>query len=266
MDSKKIILKFKIYKYLNLAFFILSLFVILFFEKDIFTLFFPNANIKFIPFPVVLILAVVIPILYFVFYFLIQMEITKILKNKCDPKVYREVYFAISPKKNYIGKKLVDITTEFMLGNFNIAKTLCYEVIKNDSNINLRQTAYVTLAQIYLIEGDNENLTLLRNSANDGVAHPKYGKIYFQIANTATVFIELLVGDYEIMLKAYSKTREICKNKCDLYVSLFYYTLALVKADKAEEALPILEEIMQNANKLFVSHYAKMGLLYYATK
>ena len=38
------------------------------------------------------------------------------------------------------------------------------------------------------------------------------------------------------------------------------------EADKAEEALPILEEIMQNANKLFVSHYAKMGLLYYATK
>ncbi len=266
MDSKKLITKFKIYKYLNLAFFIISLFLVLFFEKDIFTLFFPNANIKFIPFPVVLILAGIIPILYFVFYFLIQMGITKLLKEKCDPKTYREVYFAISPKKNYVGKKLVDITTEFMLGNFNIAKTLCYEVIKNDSNINLRQTAYVTLAQIYLVEGDNESLTMLRNSANECVAHPKYGKIYFQIANTAIVFIELLVGDYEIMLKAYSKTREVCKNKCDLYVSLFYYTLALVKADKVEEALPILEEVMQNANKVFVAHYAKMGLLYYATK
>lgn len=266
MDTKKIIKKFKTLNILNLVLFVVLLFVFIFLDKDVLTLLFPNAKFKGFSFSLTMLFAFLTTILYFTINFSIQMSISKILTKNCDPVTYKTVYFALSPKNNKIGKRMIEITAEFMQGNFDIAKTLCYDVIKNENNLSLRQTAYLTLCQIFLLENDVESLNYLRQSVIPAKnTSTKNGVVYGQIENTATVYIEFLTGDSTNMLKCYEKARELCKNKCDLYISLYYYALALLKNNRDEEAMPIFEEIMNNANGLFVANFAKRALLYYAT-
>lgn len=265
MDTNKTIKKLKTFTILNIILYAIMLISLVILEENVFTLLFPDAKFKGLSFFLTMLLVLLVSAVYFTFYFLIQMNIANILKKQCDPINYKEVYFALSPKNNPVGKKLVEITAEFMRGNFDLAKTLCFDVIKNESNINLKQNAYIVLSQIFLVENDVENLNYLRQSANILANNPKLGKFYAHIAESATVFIEFLVGDPTIMLKAYENARQICKNKCDLYLSLYYYALALLKTNNDEKAVNIFEELMNNANGLFVAQYSKLALLYYAT-
>ena len=148
MDTNKTIKKLKTFTILNIILYAIMLISLVILEENVFTLLFPDAKFKGLSFFLTMLLVLLVSAVYFTFYFLIQMNIANILKKQCDPIKYKEVYFALSPKNNPVGKKLVEITAEFMRGNFDLAKTLCFDVIKNESNINLKQNAYIDKVEI----------------------------------------------------------------------------------------------------------------------
>lgn len=266
MYAKKLITKYKIFNILNMVALVLMLLSLVFLEKDVFSMLFPKLAFKGLSILIIIPLVVVAMAIYFTLVMCVQNSISKILKTKCDPQTYKEVYFAISSKNNIVGKKLVEIVSEYYVGNFDIAKTYCYDVLQNDDEQVLRVNSLSILSQIYFLEEDVENLNYLRNLANNCVNIPKFGMTYRHIADASTIYIEFLVGDVDMAISAYSKAREICKSKCDLYLALYFYSKALIKSNRIEEAIPILQEIIDNANKLFVVHDATNILIYYATK
>lgn len=261
MDSKKFIRIYKIAKIAVLILFILICATLAFLETDVFTMFFENEEFKGIGFWWTMLFVVVATVLYIVWHIFMQGRIANILKEKCAPKEYREVYKALSPKNNKIGECIVDITTDFMLGNFDAAKARCFEVLQTEVNISLRHNAYSVLSQIFLLTEDVDNLEQLKQSASIGTIHEKYGNIYDQIVRTASAFIEFLKGRTDHMVEAYSMAREICKSNCDLYLSLYYYAISLVKAGDFEKAIPVFEEIILNGNELFTVKFSKIALL-----
>ena len=148
-----------------------------------------------------------------------------------------------------------------MLGNFDAAKVRCFEVLEREINITLRQNAYSILSQIYLLTEDVNNLQQLKQSASIGTIHEKYGHIYEQLVRTADAFIEFLNGKTSHMVEAYSMAREICKSNCDLYISLYYYAISLIRSGDFEKAIPIFEEIIVKGNELFTVNLSKVALL-----
>lgn len=261
MDTKKFI---KVYKILTRSVLILFLTVcigLVFLETDVFTMFFPNAEYAGIPFWFDMLYVAIATALYIVWHVFMQNQIANILRKKCAPKEYREVYMALSPKNNKIGECLVNMTTDFMLGNFDAAKVRCFEVLEREINITLRQNAYSILSQIYLLTEDVANLQQLKQSASIGTIHEKYGHIYDQLVRTADAFIEFLNGKTSHMVEAYSMAREICKSNCDLYISLYYYAISLIRAGDFEKAIPVFEEIILNGNELFTVNLSKVALL-----
>lgn len=266
MDTKKYIKKFKIIKYSVIVLYILAVIAIMLMDSDGFTVLFPNSTFKGIPFWLVLVLVLVATVLYILFYVLMQAQISKILTMKCLPHEYRIVYNALSPKNNKIGNSMVDIVSDFMLGNFEIAKTKAFDVLQTETNVASRQNAYSVLAQIFLITEDKENLIQLSQSASIGVNDKKYGVVYERIVRMATVFIDFLNGDNSTMLEAYSKAREVCKSKCDVYISLYYYAIALIKDGQMEKAIPLFQEMITEAKELFVAKFAKLALITIVTE
>lgn len=261
MNTKKFIKTFKILTISVLVLFILACATLVFLETDVFTMIFPDSTFKGISFWWTMLIVVALTVLYMAWHMFMQNRIADVLRKKCAPKEYREIYMALSPKNNKIGECLVDMTTDFMLGNFEVAKTRCFEVLQSETNITLRQNAYSILTQVFMMTEDIENLNKLKQSASIGITHERYGKIYEQIVATANAFIEFLSGKTSHMVEAYSRSREICKSKCDLYISLYYYALSLVKAGDIEKAIPIFEEIILNGNELFTVKFSKLALL-----
>ena len=139
-------------------------------------------------------------------------------------------------------------------------------LLQKEVNISLRQNAYSVLSQIFLLTEDVENLQQLKQSASIGTIHEKYGHIYDQLVRTADAFIEFLNGKTSHMVDAYSMAREICKSNCDLYISLYYYALSLIKSGNVEKAIPVFEEIIMNGNELFTVKFSKVALLTILTK
>ena len=261
MDTKKFIKLYKILTRSVLVLFITVCAGLVFLETDVFEIFFPNASYKGISFWLDMLFIIVATILYMVWHVFMQNQIANILRKQCAPSKYREVYMALSPKNNKIGESIVNMTTDFMLGNFDAAKVRCFEVLQKEVNISLRQNAYSVLSQIFLLTEDIENLQQLKQSASIGIIHEKYGYIYEQRVRTADAFIEFLNGKTSHMVEAYSKSREICKSNCDLYLSLYYYALGLIKAGEFEKAIPIFEEIILKGNELFTVKFSKVALI-----
>ena len=266
MDTKKTIAKYKLISIVVIVIYILFSVALVLLEEDVFQLIAPNSSFQGINFWIVFLIAGVLVMAYFGYHILIQNMIVKILREQCLPKEYREVYLALTPKRNLIGISIVNMTTDFMMGNFEAAKVRCYEALQTSKHIAVRQNAYSILAQIYLITEDVDNLIRLRETAMIGTKHQKYGMVYQRIVNSASAFIDFLRGETSVMLGAYSRSRELCKTKSDLYISLFYYALALVKNGNIEQAIPIFEELITKANGLFVSNFSKLALITIVTE
>ena len=93
------------------------------------------------------------------------------------------------------------------------------------------------------------NLQQLKQSASIGTIHEKYGHIYEQLVRTADAFIEFLNGKTSHMVEAYSMAREICKSNCDLYISLYYYAISLIRSGDFEKAKAFMDALSKDTLK-----------------
>lgn len=265
MDTKKFIKRYKIIFGIILSIFIVAIALAVLLQEDVFEIFFPNAKFKGVTLNGSIGIAFFSTIFYIATYSKISSKVPYILQELCLPNEYREVYLALSPKKNKTGALLVNNATDFMLGNFDPVKIRCLDILMDKTaSITLVNHAYLTLAQIYFVMDDLNNLVTIEKTISirlNECKNERFKKIYEHIDTTYKSLIEFLNGDTEPLRNVYSEVKDTLKHKSDRSLANYYYAITLIKNGEAELAIPILEKLITDVPKLFVSKFAQMILI-----
>lgn len=262
INIEKLKSKFFITKIMLVILYIFVVGVFIFLDRDIFTIFFPNIDFKGIDFFLFVFLIFMSTILYFMSLFLMQKQISKILIKQCDPEAYMKVYMRVNKGKMYeFGNKIVDLNANFLLGNFEVAKVKAFDVLQSEKNPSIRNIAYNIIIQIYALTEDLNSINSVRRGILNEITVAKNPLTYQGVLNVCNIFIDYLNGNYNGITKSYDRLKDQHINKCEYYLNAYYYALSLLKSNEHEKAIPLFQEIIMNANKLFVVRYSKVALI-----
>lgn len=190
-----------------------------------------------------------------------QHNINNILRKKCDPQEYYERFLGLYLYANKYARTQNKMSCDFLSGDWDSACKQCFDVLQHSNNLALIQNAYTIMMQIYVVQGDNDNLNALRNSLMRLNVPTKKGAVFASLLDSANVFADYLSGNAEDMIDKYSALLPSCKFESDKNMVKFYLALALTRAGRVVEAIPLFEDVIKNANKLFVVEWSKKFLL-----
>lgn len=231
------------------------------FEKDVWEFLTSRKNPNLLSIEATLGFSILLTLIYINVFMLRQNNVNNILRKKCDPQEYYERYLGLYILANNVARTQNKMACDFLSGDWDSACKQCFDVLTHSKNLSLIQNAYTIMMQIYVVQGDNDNLNALRNSLMRLNVSTKKGAVFGSLLDSANVFVDYLSGNAEGMIDKYSALLSSCKFESDKNMVKFYLALALTRAGLVTDAIPIFEEVIKNANKLFVVEWSKKFLL-----
>lgn len=263
MENRKSI-QYKIDKTTTVVLFVLYLVAQIccfLFERDVWGFLTGVRNPKMLSLVWTLLISLGLSIVYIAIFSLRTKYISNVLLVKCDPMQFYERFGSFAIRVNTNAQIQNKMSCNFFAGNWDITREQCFDVLTHSKHIPHILDAYSIMAQIYLVEGDVVNITALRDSVKPFMADVKFGQYFTKIYETADMYFDYMMGDAEKMLEKYKQMLEVTKQPANRYLIKFYLALALARTGDAEKAITIFEEIIRDANKLFVVQRSKDILL-----
>lgn len=262
--NKKVILE-KILTISLLVLFVcgqISLF--LFCEKDVWEFVSGKYNPNLLSLEAVLGYSIFLTSLYVCVFVWRQHSVLNLVKKKCDPIAYYERYLALYIKLNNNDASFHKMNCDFLSGNWNDARTTAIKFITTSKNVNKIRDAYYVMMQIYAVEGDLTNMTALYQSLINAKDYDKSMSRHIDaMLFNAKMYLDYLNGDPSTMIDVYDNACKNSKSNSDKYMSMFYLALGYAQANKIEEALSLLGEIVKGSNTLFINDFCKKILMAY---